>query len=517
MVSEFQPDGWASTTLGELCLKPQYGWTTKASSKGGKAKLLRTTDLSGGRVDWETVPYCSEAPRELADYLLEEGDIVISRAGSVGLSALIGPCPEAVFASYLIRFRLRNGVERSYVYQFLQSPEYWEQISQEAAGIALQNVNAKKLAGVHLPLPPLPEQHRIVAEIEKQFTRLDASVAALKRVQANLKRYRASVLKAACEGKLVPTEAEVARAEGRAYEPADRLLERILAERRARWEAQEKPRDNYKEPVAPDTSNLPGLPEGWVWATLTQISDLKGGATKGRRFRAGESLTEVPYLRVANVQRGYLDLSEIKTIEVTQEVVDQLALVPGDILFTEGGDRDKLGRGWVWKGELDRCIHQNHIFRSRLLLSEIPPEFVSWWGNSFGQTFFEQSGKQTTNLASINLSVLSSFPVPLPPLAEQHRIVAEVERRLSVIQQAEVAVEVNLTRAERLRQSILKQAFSGRLVPQNPNDEPASALLERIRLEREASHADAKIGRQTRPRRGKSLSARQLALQEGSP
>ena len=117
-----------------------------------------------------------------------------------------------------------------------------------------------------LPLPPLPEQRRIVAEIEKQFTRLDASVAALKRTQANLKRYRASVLKAACEGTLVPTEAELARAEGRDYEPADRLLDRILAERRARWESQDKRRGQYKEPAAPDTSDLPELPEGWVWA-----------------------------------------------------------------------------------------------------------------------------------------------------------------------------------------------------------------------------------------------------------
>ena len=140
------------------------------------------------------------------------------------------------------------------------------------------------------------------------------------------------------------------------------------------------------------------------------------------------------------------------------------------------------------------------------------PEFVSWWGNSFGQTFFEQSGKQTTNLASINLSVLSSFPVPLPPLAEQRRIVAEVERRLSVIQKAEATVEANLTRAERLRQSILKQAFSGNLVPQDPNDEPASALLERIRTEREATQAAAKPKSRAKRRRARSSPERQLIL-----
>ena len=196
-----------------------------------------------------------------------------------------------------------------------------------------------------------------------------------------------------------------------------------------------------------------------------------------------------------------IDLSEMKTIEVTRDIVNQLKLLPGDILFTEGGDRDKLGRGWVWGGEIEECIHQNHVFRSRLLLNEVRPEFISWWGNSFGQQFFERSGKQTTNLASINLSVLSSFPVPVPPATEQHRIVAEVERRLSVVQQAEATVEASLKRAGRLRQSILKRAFSGKLVPQDPTDEPASALLERIRAERAAAK------KQCKPRRHRSRPA----------
>ena len=244
------PSSWAATTLGDVCHKPQYGWTTKAVDKPSGMRLLRTTDISKGPIDWPSVPYCAENPPDKEKYKLQSGDIVISRAGSVGLSALIENCPDSVFASYLIRFRVVEHLYRRYVLFFLKGPGYWKQISQESAGIALQNVNAKKLATLELPLPPLPEQHRIVAEIEKQFTRLDASVAALKRVQANLKRYRASVLKAACEGKLVPTEAELAQSEGRDYEPADRLLERILSERRARWESQEKRRGKYKEPVA---------------------------------------------------------------------------------------------------------------------------------------------------------------------------------------------------------------------------------------------------------------------------
>ena len=163
-------------------------------------------------------------------------------------------------------------------------------------------------------LPPLPEQHRIVEAIETQFTRLDAAVAALERVKANLKRYRASVLKAACEGRLVPTEADLARAEGRDYEPADVLLKRILVERRAKWEADElakmiakgkPPKDDrwkakYKEPQPPDTTELPDLPEGWRWASIEQVSSLvtDGDHNPPKRVEHG-----VPHLTAKHVKR----------------------------------------------------------------------------------------------------------------------------------------------------------------------------------------------------------------------
>ena len=173
------PDGWFVTTLGAICRGPQYGWTTKAVVKEQGLKLLRTTDISKGSIDWSSVPFCNQEPPSLDRYLLRDGDIVISRAGSVGVSALIQKCPESVFASYLIRFQPRVGIDAKFLYYFLRSPSYWNQISQESSGIALQNVNARKLSGIVIPLAPLPEQHRIVAEIEKHFTRLDASVAAL--------------------------------------------------------------------------------------------------------------------------------------------------------------------------------------------------------------------------------------------------------------------------------------------------------------------------------------------------
>jgi type I restriction enzyme S subunit len=148
----------------------------------------------------------------------------------------------------------------------------------------------------------------------------------------------------------------------------------------------------------------------------------------------------------------------------TGECPKLFLLKQGDILFNEGGDRDKLGRGWVWECQLPECIHQNHVFRGRFFLDDVSPKLVSWWGNSFGKDYFLREGKQTTNLASINLTKLSAFPVPLPPREEQIRIVTEVDRRLSIFREVEAQIDDNLKRAERLRQSILYKAFSGGLM-----------------------------------------------------
>ncbi len=345
-------------------------------------------------------------------------------------------------------------------------------------------------------LAPLREQKRVVDKIEELFSDLDAGVAALERVRANLKRYRASVLKAAVEGRLT----EKWRNANPSVEPATKLLERILTERRKKWEEQQLAkfadagkslpknwRDKYEEPAPPDPSNLPELPKGWCWATLDQMSHLTGGVTKGQKRRNDEVVRLIPYLRVANVQRGFLDLAEMKTIEATEDDITELRLLPGDVLFTEGGDRDKLGRGWVWNGELEECIHQNHIFRARLLSVDVAPKYVSWCGNSYGRLWFQKAGRQTVNLASINLTILRRFPVPLPPADEQRFIVAEIETRLSVVEESQRQVAANGLRSSRLRQSILKRAFEGKLVPQDPKDEPASVLLGRIRAGREAA------------------------------
>src|ERR1022692_2973115 len=159
--------------------------------------------------------------------------------------------------------------------------------------------------------------------------------------------------------------------------------------------------------------------EGVAHTTLGLIAEIVGGVPKDKKKQEGSGLVEVPYLRVANVQRGFIDLSRIASIKVPPSTVERLRLRPGDVLLNEGGDRDKLGRGWIWEGQIVDCVHQNHVFRARIYDEDFEPRFVSIWANTFGQRWFYENGGQTTGIASISMSTLSRFPVPRLPLSTQ--------------------------------------------------------------------------------------------------
>lgn len=363
------------------------------------------------------------------------------------------------------------------------------------------------LEKIFIPIPPLAEQHRIVEKIEELFSDLDKGIESLKTTQQQLKIYRQAVLKWAFEGRLTAKWREEKKQQGE-LKSAEELLDQIKAEREKRdrtqlqewheavktWEANGK---QGKKPGKPRTLKelpslteneiveLPKLPDKWRWERLGNLADIIGGVTKGRKLEGKETIN-LPYLRVANVQDGYLDLNEIKYIDVLPSDLEKYCLLYGDILYTEGGDRDKLGRGTLWKSEIENCIHQNHIFRARLLNNYLLSLFVAYFSSTrTAKDYFYRRAKQTVNLASINMTILSNFPIPVLSELEQIEVIQEIEFRLSICDRLEATITENLTRAEALRQSILKQAFEGKLVPQDPNDEPAEKLIERIRQEKQ--------------------------------
>lgn len=514
------PRGWSEVPIEDV-LAPlkdgrpiHQGWSPQCEKEPSQSDdawgVLKTTAIQAGEFHPEhnkLLPTKLE-PRPLIE--VHEGDLLLTCAGPrarCGVPCLVRSTrPHLMLSGKMYRFRTpEEHLSARYLESFLRSRDAQVAINRMKTGISDSGLNLtqKRFKQLAVPIAPRLEQERIVEAIESYLTRLDDAVASLERVQRNLERYRASVLKAAVEGRLVPTEAELARREGRAYEPSSELLERILAERKKRWiedaaekarakgngnasaflEARKQAEKKYKEPEPPDTTNLPDLPEGWCWTTVDCVCDVQGGLAKGKHRKPTDVLREVPYLRVANVQRGWLELAEIKTIPATEDEISKLTLQRGDVLFNEGGDRDKLGRGWIWEGQVAECIHQNHVFRARIIDAAIRPRLLSWYGNTKGQDYFFGQGKQTTNLASISLTRLRALPIPLPPLDEQSRIQLEAERLLSSIDAITSQVAASRARSGRMRQSILKWAFEGKLVEQDPNDEPASALLERIKAE----------------------------------
>ena len=426
------------------------------------------------------------------------GDVLYGRLRPY-LNKVYRPECEGLASGEFIVFPEHPYLYNPYLQYFLNQWEFVSYVACLNTGDR-PRVDFNQFATHPIAVAPLHEQRRIVAEIEKQFTRLDASVAALRRTRANLKRYRASVLHSACSGELVPTEAELARAEGREYEPADVLLERILAERRAHWEAQEKRRGKYQEPAAPDTSDLPPLPEGWAWTILDQLIYLLEG---GNAATATDRVSERKVLRSSAVRHGLIDLSDYRHLPDDAPEGSDPYIASGDLLFTRlSGTLEYVGNCAVVNEVGGRNFEfPDRIFRGRCVPSVSPFYIQNCFATQGLRNGLEANAKSSAGHQRISLSDLRNFCLPLPPLAEQHRIVAEVERRLSVIQQAEAAVEASLQRAERLRQSILKRAFSGQLAPQDPDDEPASVLLERIRAQREAEPAAASATRKRPPRR----------------
>ena len=500
------PPRWASTTLGQV-LTVLRGVTynkqqiTNVLSEGF-VPVLRATNI-GYALDFNETVYVPARCVSQEQYL-QSGDIVV--AASSGSASVVGKAAPLLhdwhgsFGAFCYGLRPATDIAPKYLSFFLQTSEYRNQVSALAAGVNINNLRQNHIEDMQVRLAPLPEQHRIVAEIERQFSLLDAGVANLKRVQANLKRYRASVLQAACTGQLVPTEAELAQAEGRAYEQADVLLMHILAERRARWEAEQLAKmeaqgklpingawkAKYQEPAAPDANGLQTLPEGWIWTTLGQAFGVFVGATPSRGISAywggnirWVSSGEVAFCRINETRER---ITEAGLAHTSTKVHPAGTVLIG--MIGEGKTRGQVAILGQPAANNQNCA------AIRASETAVPPEYVyRYLEGRYAETRQAGSGN---NQPALNKTSVSAMPVPLPPLTELERIVAEVERRLSVVDNLEQVVKANLRRAERLRQAILKEAFAGRLVPQEPADEPAGVLLERIRTAREVVQKEKK-------------------------
>jgi type I restriction enzyme S subunit len=477
------PRGWAWATIGAF-----------AEVIGGSTPPRHEPRYFGGDIIWLTP---TEVPKETVSVLkdsrehlteagfkasgvrwIPEGSILLTSRASIGYTAIAGTCltTNQGFASFVVS----GGFEAKYLAWWLKSEK--SNLEGLAGGTTFKEISKTVLKTVSVPIPPLAEQRRIVAAIEQQFTRLDAGVAALRRAQTALKRYRAAVLKAAVEGRLT----EDWRRAHPDTEPAATLLARILAERRARWEAnlrakgKDPARTRYPEPAAPAAASLPALPDGWCWATIDQLSDVGTGATPLRSQKGYYEGGTVPWVTSGALNADRVTAAEELITEKALAETNAKLFPPGTLLlamYGEGKTRGKVAELLISAATNQACAAL--VFRPSSQPTQ-PYVKVFLLGNYSDIRSLSSGGVQP----NLNLSIVKNTVLPLPPLAQQQAIVAEVDRRLSVVAELEAAAAANLARAERLRQAILREAFAGRLVPQDPGDEPASALLERIRGER---------------------------------
>jgi type I restriction enzyme, S subunit len=470
-VSEPQalPAGWVETTLGDV-ISP-----TRNSFQHDSSTELSYIGLE--HVESETMRLLGTMPaKELRSNALsfKTGDILYGRLRpylnkvlQVGFDGLCSP--------EFIVFHEFNIIEPKYLQYFINSWPFKSFATHLNTGDR-PRVDWDQLKGYHFPLAPLAEQRRIVSSIEQQFTRLDAGIASLRQAQTRLKRYRAAVLKAAVEGKLT----EEWRAEHTDTEPADMLLARILSERRARWEEEQhaKGKDpakmKYEEPVGPDTTGLPELPEGWCWATVEQLALVVRGASPRPAGDPKYFGGDIPWITVGSItsdEQPYLRSVSDYVTEAGRKASRYIE--PETLLLTNSGAT--LGVPKITK--IGGCINDGSV---ALLETNYPLKLYLYYylSSITNKLRLINQGAAQPNL---NTGIVKSIVVPIPPLKEQNVIIAEIEQQLSAAQVARSEISANLKRAERLRQCILREAFAGRLVSQDPDDEPANKLLEKIK------------------------------------
>ena len=438
--------GWIECALGQVCTKPQYGWTSKASKKG-KIKYLRTTDISDGKLDWSTVPFCIEEPSEIEKYQVYKNDILVSRAGSVGFNFRIKEDVsfKAAFASYLIRFKAFDEVTAKYIDYFLKSESYWKQISDFTAGIAIPNVNASKLEELVIPVAPFNEQQRIVAKLDELMEKIDRSRARLERIPKILKRFRQSILSAAVSGKLTEE-----------------------------WRNQ-----NLENEINVDYDT----PSSWIETRLGDISTLITSGSRGwAKYYAEQGSI---FIRAQNLNADILDLEDIAYVRIPNKSEGlRTKIQKNDLLITITGAN--VTKSAIVESEIEEAYVSQHVGLVRLKDESIS-KFIYYAivSPSHGRKQLLESA-YGQGKPQLNLDNIKNVEITVPTNEEGFEIVRRVEQLFSLADKIEARYTKAKGQLDKLPQSLLAKAFRGELIPQDSTDEPASVLLERIEKEKAA-------------------------------
>ena len=489
------PEGWRFVRLGELTTRIGSGSTPRGGKSAYEEKgipFLRSQNIWNHGLELEEVVYISDdTHQKMSNTVVEPNDILLNITG-----ASLGRCTvypegigEANVSQHVSIIRPTDSGTRFYLHLCILSPYTQSLVWDRQVGMAREGLSKKVLELFELPIPPLAEQHRIVAKVDElmalcdrleqqqadsraahqtlvetllatlttaadhqefaeSWRRIAGHFDTLFTTEESIDQLKQAILQLAVQGKLVPQDPN--------DEPASVLLEKI---------AKEKDRLIREGKIKKETplTKITGeeepfhLPKGWAFTRFENIVNITSGVTKGRKL-AGRKVVSVPYLRVANVQRGFLELDLMKEIEIPKEELEKFTVLERDLLITEGGDWDKVGRTAIWRGELSLVAHQNHVFKARLIFEEQNELWLEKYLNSFiAREYFANSSKQTTNLASINKTQLRGCIVPIPPLAEQHRIVAKVDELMALCDQLKATLTQSQQQSEKLIDVMFQQ------------------------------------------------------------
>lgn len=512
------PQGWVWTEIETLVESGiQNGIYLPKSKYGSGTPILRIDDFQDGfSRPSNQLNLVRAKPEDIEKYSLNEGDLVINRVNS---PSHLGKCLPvrsrnipALFESNMMRLRLFQAANVFFLAFYLRSHLGKSRLISNAKWAVNQaSINQTDVGTTPVPLPPLAEQHRIVAKIEELFTQLDAGVELLKKVKAKLKRYRQAVLKAAVEGDLTKEWREVNQGE---LEPASVLLDRIVQSVGTIKVRRDVPEDVER---TEDVENLK-CPDFWKLFSVAELLrkggllDIKDGNHGSNHPKSDEFSDQgFPFITAAQVENFKIDYENAPKLQC--EVLDRLRVgfsYRGDIILTHKGSVGRVGIC------TEDCLLSPQTTYYRVNDKFLNKKYLAYFlASPIFQSQLSKIKSQTTR-DFVSISKQYKLFLVIPPFFEQQKVVEEVELCLSVIDKLEKTIDTNLKRAEKLRQTILKQAFEGKLVPQDPNEEPAEKLLERIKAEKAKREADKKPKRQStikskQPRKSKTT-ATQLEL-----
>jgi type I restriction enzyme, S subunit len=429
--SDGAPSGWKVDRLKD-CMSAVVGgeWGDDPGSdvQGRDLAVLRVADFTNGSVEHDDLTVRRIKRSKIPQRLLTGSSLLVEKSGGgekqwVGRVVHPGELPfDAICSNFIAKLEVaptQDAKFLNYIFSALYETQQNRPHVRQTTGI--QNLALHHYLGVNVSLPPLPEQKRIAAYLDSSCAAIDLAIENKQKQIDTLDALRKSIISSAVLSGL--SDSSTKRETGNIW--------------------------------------IKHVPAYWKVVALKRLSQMQTGITLGKKYEP--PLIERPYLRAANVQDGHIDLETITTIEIPEKLAARYELETDDVLMTEGGDLDKLGRGFPWEGQIPGCLHQNHVFAIRTNRRLLLPKFLAYLtASSYGRDYFEATGKRTTNLASTNSTKVGLLPIPLPPIEEQQLIVKYIDAKIKTLQQVDGALSEQTTTLRNYRKSLIHEYVTGK-------------------------------------------------------